>query len=172
MLCSNFKGSEKLKPVVIGKHKMPRCFKSFNIGKYVEYISSDKVWITQYIFNQWLGDRDLKMKLKNRKIILLLDNCPAHKVNIKITHIELMYLPKNSTGILQPIDLGIIKYFKTFFNQYKLNDIINNVEKGFDVYESYKNINLKDAIIYTDYAWKIFLSKQYIITSNILSIQK
>ncbi|KAG0438498.1 Tigger transposable element-derived protein 6 [Dictyocoela muelleri] len=109
--------------------------------------------MTQDIFDQWLVDLDFEMKFKNRKILLLVDNYPAHTVNIKITHFELVYFPKNSTSILQPMNLSIIKCFKTFFNQYKLNDIIYNVENGFDIYKPCKNINLKDAINYTDYAW-------------------
>ena len=42
-LCSNADGSEKLKPLVIGKSENPRCFKSFNHKLYIiDLIDSDK----------------------------------------------------------------------------------------------------------------------------------
>ncbi|KAG0434401.1 hypothetical protein DMUE_5199 [Dictyocoela muelleri] len=52
------------------------------------------------------------------------------------------------------MDFGIIKCFKTYFNKYKFNSIIENVGIGSDVYESYKEINLRDVYLFADIIWK------------------
>ncbi|XP_029657973.1 jerky protein homolog-like [Octopus sinensis] len=67
MLCSNMTGSHKLKPVMIGKPKMPRCFKNFDYGCLVSYYSSQKAWMTGSIFIDWIISFDLQLKLKRRK---------------------------------------------------------------------------------------------------------
>ncbi|KAF7690699.1 Jerky like protein-like [Cucumispora dikerogammari] len=64
-----------------------------------------------------------------------------------------MFFPKNTTGILQPMDRGIIRNFKLFSNRYKLSDVLNQVEKSDNVYDIYKKITLRDTIIYSELAW-------------------
>lgn len=51
------------------------------------------------------------MRLVNRKIVLVVDNCPAHPV-VELTNIELVFLPPNTTSHTQPMDSGIIKNLK------------------------------------------------------------
>ena len=60
---------------------------------------------------------------------------------------------KKTTGILQPIDREIIRNFKLFFNRYKLLNVLDQVEKGGNVYDIYKKITLRDTIIYSELAW-------------------
>ncbi|KAG0442155.1 Tigger transposable element-derived protein 6 [Dictyocoela muelleri] len=154
MLCANLTGSHKLKPLMIGKYKNPRCFKSFNIENFIEYQYSNKAWMTHIIFNKWLRNFNQVLRSEHRNILILIDNCPSHKITSSLSNIEILFLPKNSTGILQPMDIGIIKCFKTYFNQYKLNSIIEKVENGSDVYESYKEINLRDVALFAEISWK------------------
>ena len=46
-LCANADGTHKLKPLVIGKAKRPRCFaKDFDPNIYVAYYSNAKAWMT------------------------------------------------------------------------------------------------------------------------------
>ncbi|KAG0431370.1 Tigger transposable element-derived protein 6, partial [Dictyocoela muelleri] len=137
MLCSNFTGTHKLKPLIIGKYKNPRCFKPFNSKNFVEYIHSKKARMPHPVFDEWVRNFNRELISENRKILLLMDNCLAHKITSSLSNIEIIFLPKNSKGILQPMDIGIIKSFEIYFTQYKLNSIIEQVENGADVYESY-----------------------------------
>ncbi|KAF7685383.1 Tigger transposable element-derived protein 6, partial [Cucumispora dikerogammari] len=153
MLCCNMNGKDRLHPLIIGKSKKPRCFKKFSDKTSVDYTSSRRAWMTSEIFNDWLSKWNTKLKKNNKKILLLLDNCPAHKCRDQLSQIELMFLPKNSTGELQPLDNGIIRTFKANFEKYKLNFILEKVENEFGVYESYKKPNLVDVITFSDLAW-------------------
>lgn len=59
---------EKLKPLVIGKAKQPRCFKNINIDNLpVLWQSNKKAWMTAYIFTEWITKINKLMKLKKKK---------------------------------------------------------------------------------------------------------
>jgi hypothetical protein len=64
----------------------------------------------------------------NTKNLLVIDYCSYHKITAVLTHIEIVFLPPNLTSKLQPLDQGIIKCVKTFFNNQKLNEIIEKIE--------------------------------------------
>lgn len=51
MLCANADGSHKMKTLVIGKSKNPRCFKGFNNP--LLYANSKAAWMTRLIFKEW-----------------------------------------------------------------------------------------------------------------------
>lgn len=51
MLTANADGSHKVKPLVIGKSKKPRCFKGFNNP--LPYANSKSAWMTRIIFREW-----------------------------------------------------------------------------------------------------------------------
>lgn len=58
-----------------------------------------------------------------KKEILLIDNCPSHKydeleMTLKSYGYELIYLPANSTDVLQPLDLTVNKAFKSKYREY------------------------------------------------------
>jgi hypothetical protein len=59
LLGSNMDGSEKLKPLLIGKFKNPRCFKGIKSFP-VTYKFNKRAWMTGEIFIDWLNDLDKK----------------------------------------------------------------------------------------------------------------
>ena len=148
MLCTNMSGSEKMKPIIIGKSKRPRCLRQFKMLDSITYTNSKRAWMTSSIYTNWLTNRNKDLIGQKCKILLILDNCSE-----SLSNIEIKFLPKNYTGNLQPLDLGIIRSFKCKFEKLKLEKILELVEKGNDVYQCYKKINLVDVITFTDIAW-------------------
>lgn len=116
LLCVNMTGTDKLKPLVIGKYAKPRCFKNFSPQSIIDYTYSKRAWMTSQIFNKWLLDWDLLLEKSNKNILLVVDNCPSHKVTVSLKKIEILFIPPNRTSVYQPLDQGIIKCVKTFFN--------------------------------------------------------
>ena len=69
------------------------------------------------------------MAAQNRHIALVTDNCPSHpRPNSPpkaycgppppvLTHVVLVYLPKNTTPFFQPLDQGIIRSFKASYRR-------------------------------------------------------
>ena len=85
------------------------------------------------LFNDWLLSFDQKMAAENRKVLLVIDNCPAHSQtdrHLKAT--ELLYLPPNATCKLQPCDQGVIQNLKVHFRKLLLTKAIRHIEAGAD----------------------------------------
>ena len=74
-----------------------RVFESFVL------YANKTAWMTQYIY-QWECQRlsqFLRKKYPNRKFLLLVDNCPAHRNSQKYENLEVHFFPPGVTGYLQ-----------------------------------------------------------------------
>ena len=109
---------EKRQPRIIGKSKHPRCFKNKDLRN-LKYTSNTKAWMTSSITkNELIEWNSELMRNNNRKVLLLLDNCFAHpNINDLLSQIALVFLPSNTTSILQPLDQDVIRNFKIFYRK-------------------------------------------------------
>ena len=143
----NANGSEKLPLLVIGKSKNPRCFKSVR-SLPVEYTSSKKVWMNADLFTNWLQKLNRRFARQDRKILLVIDNCPVHPVINNLSHIKIVFLPPNSTSCLQPMDQGVIRSMEAFYRKKLLYKMISAIDKGQEF-----SVNLLDALHFIYSAW-------------------
>lgn len=113
LCCCNATGSEKRPLLVIGKSKNPRCFKNLNVSRLsVLYRANSNAWMTAAIFSEWLANWDLELQKSGRKILLLIDNATCHPTCTNFETIQVEFLPPNTTSLIQPLDMGIIKNLK------------------------------------------------------------
>jgi len=64
---------------VIEKLLNPRCFKNINKSALpVTYRANSKAWMRSDIFIEWLKYLDNYFRIKNKKILLLIDNAGSH----------------------------------------------------------------------------------------------
>lgn len=174
MVCSNGSGSHKLKLLAVGKSKNPRAFKNTKIENLpVVYMNQSRAWVTQEICHDWFKSnfvKEVKQHLKAKKLplkaLLLLDNAPGHpdsddlKVKTADGYIEVMYLPKNTTALIQPMDQNVIKTLKAHYKKRLLMDIISQPDA--DITLLLKQFNIKDAILNAAFAW------QQVQSSNVI----
>ncbi|XP_050049629.1 tigger transposable element-derived protein 6-like [Dermacentor andersoni] len=140
-------GSEKLKPLVIGKSKYPRCFK--NVATLpVSYQANGKAWMTQSIFREWIYREDARFSQEKRKVLFLVDNCPAHGTVPGLKSIQLEFLPANTTALLQPMDQGVIQALKSRFRKNLLRRMLLCMDEGNDYW-----VDVLRAIYLLDDAW-------------------
>ncbi|XP_054745683.1 tigger transposable element-derived protein 6-like [Anastrepha obliqua] len=113
------------------------------------------------------------MTKANRKVLLLVDNCMAHKNPTSLKSIKLQFLPPNATSKLQPLDLRIIKNFKQFYRKEVVKILINDMEEG-----RKSNINVLQGIRMAYKAWdnvkqptivNCFATCGFVHSSNILT---
>ena len=103
-LCCNLDGTEKIKPLVIGKSKKPRCFKNVDLdSKWMSYWSNNSAWMNTSIFIPWLKYFNLLMH--GRRVLLLVDNVSSHLKSPELQNVTVHYLPPNMTSAVQPLDV-------------------------------------------------------------------
>ncbi|GFR94758.1 tigger transposable element-derived protein [Elysia marginata] len=147
-------GSDKLPALVIGKAKNPRAFKRTKTLP-VCYSSNKKAWMTSALFEEWLKKLDRQMVTQEREIAMVVYNCPAHPKVEDLKAIELIFLPPNTTRILQPCDQGIIKSLKHIYRKLMVRSYLLHVEeqiKGRRKDEVY-TVNILDALYRIKEAW-------------------
>ena len=73
------------------------------------------------------------MLLNGRKVLLIVDNAGGHRIKqevlIQLRNVRLEFLPPNVTNVLQPLDAGIIKSFKTKYRQLLVKDLIRQLDE-------------------------------------------
>lgn len=148
-LCANYTGKEKLKPIVISTAEKHHCFgKLFEPNNYVSYYHNPKAWMTSVVFTNWTKKLNDNMKKQNRKILLLVDNASSH-VQIDLSHVKISFLPPNMTSVLQPMDAGIIRSFKSHYKKLVVKHYLSTLESHNKLIPP----SVKEAIYMVKLAW-------------------
>ncbi|XP_043838999.1 tigger transposable element-derived protein 6 [Dromiciops gliroides] len=148
LFCCNASGTEKMRPLIVGKSATPRCFKNVH-SLPCDYRANQRAWMTRDLFNEWLTKVDAKMKQAERRILMLIDNCSAHNMLPRLERIQVGYLPSNCTAVLQPLNLGVIHNMKVLYRGRLLKQILLNLNNN----EEKEKINIKQAIDMIAGAW-------------------
>ena len=95
-------------------------------------------------------EQDSKFEGPNRKVLLIVDNCPAHLETGCLKPIELCFLPPNTPSITQPMDLGVIRSLKAKYRSRMIQQII----KAIDENKSIPKVNILDAMKMLTICWE------------------
>jgi len=150
LTCSNWSGTDKLKLLVIGKSKSLRCFKNVHTLQ-CDYKAQNCAWMTGSLFIEWVQQLNCKFVKQKRKVLLFVDNCPAHPKEIILTNIKLVFFPLNAMSKLQPLDQGVIKVLKQKYRKKLVQRYLLEMESMTD--EKTPKINVLHAIHYVSIAW-------------------
>lgn len=91
-----------------------------------DYHGSSWAGMAKKLFTEWLLKVDNKIKKKS-PVLLIIDNCSTHLVNIRLTNARLEFLSPNCTSLLQPLDQGIIKSMKAYFRRRLVERLLINL---------------------------------------------
>ncbi len=152
VLCCASMAGAKIKLLVIGKSKKPRCFKNVK-DLPVDYYANRNAWMTSMLFTEWLRKFDERLC---RKSILLVDNCTAHAINVTLENLRVVFLPPNTTSLIQPCDQGIIKTLKTHYRTEMRRRILTAIDDSDSIHnanEIAKKTSLLDAIHLLAASW-------------------
>lgn len=151
-LCVNADGSDKQKPIVINKAYKPQVFgKRFDPQRLVHWYANKKAWMTTGLFNNWIIKFNSDIKLKNKKVILLLDNASSHvkEEMTTLSNVVLHFLPPNTTSRIQPLDAGIIRTFKAHYRAKQLQQYVDQLDNNEPML-----ISVREALHHIVDAWK------------------
>jgi len=171
-LCANASGDCKIKPLLVYHSENPRAFKSHKIFKeklQVMWRANPKAWVTRQFFVDWVnlvfGPSVKKYLLENNlplQALLVLDNAPAHPPNLEddileeFSFINVLYLPPNTTPLLQPMDQQVIANFKKLFTKHVFRRCFDVTENtNLTLREFWKeHYNIVICLRFIDMAWQ------------------
>lgn len=160
-LCANATGTHKLTPLFIHRFRHPRALKNAMNHLPVVFKTQKRAGMDRALFKDWY-ENHFKPAVKKRqlengvvgKVFLLLDNCAGRKLEPseyqEDDHFEIVFLPSNTSSILQPMDQGIIAKTKRSF-RYKMLRRILSYPGG--IQEFHQRYNIKDCIQFLHEAW-------------------
>ena len=166
LLGGNIAG-HKLKPFLIALSENPRALK--NVNKHalpVYYRSNKKAWMTMALFEDWFQNcfiPEVREYCTNKgipfKILLVLDNAPGHPSYLDDLHpnVKVVYLPPNTTPLIQPMDQGVIATFKAHYLRISFDQAIETMDANPDMdFRAYwKTYNIYHCIKHVAKAWDL-----------------
>ncbi|KAG0434717.1 Tigger transposable element-derived protein 2, partial [Dictyocoela muelleri] len=82
-----------------------------------------------------------------------LDNATCHSITEKFSNIEIIFIPKNTTSLIQPLDQRIIKSFKDKYKTLLVSSFLFSTDVNDNYDKILKNITVLDAISISSLAW-------------------
>ena len=70
-----------------------------------------------FLFEEWVKELDKRFVCEDRKVALIIDQCPAHTRTDGLNAVELIFLPPNTTSETQPMDQGVIRSGKAIYQK-------------------------------------------------------
>ena len=166
MACANASGTHKLDLVFIYKYQNPRSLKHIDKDKLpVVYYSQTNAWMTTVLFERWFEQEfvpvvkgHLNLLGLEERAVLLLDNAPSHtKVYLLMNNdskIRCVFLPPNTTSVLQPMDQGVLDTVKRHYRKKLMRKALDEDNESKSMAEIKKSITIKDAIRWSAEAWE------------------
>ena len=165
MACANASGSIKLPLLFLHKSLNPRCFKNVDKNELpVDYYAQKNSWMDSSIFKAWFHEKfvpscrkALGEKGLTKRAILLLDNAPSYPAVESLCssdgEISCLYLPPNTTALIQPMDQGVLETIKRRYKRDLLLHLLNEENEGLNIAEFTKTLNILDAVLMSAKSW-------------------
>ncbi|XP_070584367.1 tigger transposable element-derived protein 1-like [Erythrolamprus reginae] len=171
-LCANALGDCKVKPLLVYHSENPRAFKTHKILKerlHVLWRSNARAWVTRQFFVDWVnlafGPTVKEYLLSNElplQALLLLDNAPGHPPALQedileeFQFVKVVFLPPNTTSILQPMDQQVIANLKKLYMKHLFRRCFDVTENtNLTLREFWKDhFNIVSCLNIIDLAWQ------------------
>ena len=158
LLGGNAAGDFKLKPLLVYLSENPRAFKGICKSQLpVIWKANKKAWVTLVVFEDWFNnhfvpsvERYCTKKDIPFKVLLSLDNAPGHPPQLDDfnPNVKVVYLPPNTTPLIQPMDQGVIASFKAYYLRKTIAMALQATEtnKLLTLKDFWKSYNILDAV--------------------------
>jgi len=167
LLGGNAEGDFKFKPFLIHNAANPRAMKGLDKNNLpVHYRSNRKAWMTSELFKNWVLECAIpeirfycKKENLNFKALIIIDNAPSHPIylNDLSDNLKFLFMPPNTTSLIQPMDQGVISAFKSYYLRRTFKQLINSIddtETNTTIPYFWKKYSIVDAIFNISDSWK------------------
>ncbi|XP_041053574.1 tigger transposable element-derived protein 1-like [Carcharodon carcharias] len=157
LLGGNAAGDFKFKPLVVHHSETPRALRGYSKEHCVIWRSNKKAWMTGALFQEWFSLYAIPAWREYCareniafKILLLLDNCPGHPINLDdlSENVKVIFLPPNVNSLLQPMAQGVIAAFKAYYLRRTFSQLLSETdgENAPSVREFWRGYNILKGI--------------------------
>ncbi|XP_066489716.1 tigger transposable element-derived protein 1-like [Tiliqua scincoides] len=167
LLGGNAAGDFKIKPMVVYHSETPRAMRGFSKEHLpVVWKSNKKALLTADLFQQWYVSgfcpavkQYCEEKNVEPRALLLLDSAPGHPHNLETLRtsvpVEVVFLPSNTTSLLQPMDQGVISYFKAYYLRRTFKQLVSNMyDQEQTIGDFWNSFSIMHAIENISMSWK------------------
>ena len=104
--------------------------------------------MTSEVMEAVLARFNRKLILEHRKVILFLYNATCHPESMigQFLQIKIVFLPKNTTSRLQPLDAGIILNFKVKYRKRLVKCVLAKIQEDASTTQIVKGVDVLVAI--------------------------
>eukprot|EP00117_Sycon_ciliatum_P011952 scpid40580/ scgid13208/ Tigger transposable element-derived protein 2 len=130
------------------------------------------------LFTKWFHDRfvptvssELRKLGLPAEAVLLLDNAPSHPDTTALCSsdgkITCMFLPPNTTSLIQPMDQGVLENIKSLYRRDLLLKAVTEEQHAehSTVIDFMKGLTIKDAVLVSARSWDQVRSKDTLMKS-------
>nr|XP_045618267.1 uncharacterized protein LOC123770459 isoform X1 [Procambarus clarkii]XP_045618268.1 uncharacterized protein LOC123770459 isoform X1 [Procambarus clarkii]XP_045618269.1 uncharacterized protein LOC123770459 isoform X1 [Procambarus clarkii]XP_045618270.1 uncharacterized protein LOC123770459 isoform X1 [Procambarus clarkii]XP_045618271.1 uncharacterized protein LOC123770459 isoform X1 [Procambarus clarkii] len=165
LLCANASGDLKMKPMMVYHSKEPHSLKGTSLSQLPVLWKWNKTpRVTAELFEDWFVNYAIPTvqnycQCKNlaEKALILVDHAQNHPLYLNDIHdtIKIMYLPRNTTSLIQPLSQGIFTQLKCMYLKSVLQNLLLETEgkEANDVKEFWKSYTIKDCIMCISKCW-------------------
>jgi hypothetical protein len=157
VLCGSTAG-HMIKSGMVYRAKNPRTLKNKNKSYLpIFWQHNQKAWVTAVLHTEWFHQcfipevkKYLEQERLSFEVLLITNNAPGHPTSIAIgnENVKVVFLPPNTTSLLQPLDQGIIRYVKATYTRLVFEQIraAIDAEPNLENMECWKSFTIADAI--------------------------
>ena len=112
--------------------------------------------MTSEVMQAALACFNRKLVFEDRKVILFLANATCHPESMmgQFSQIKIIFLLKNATSKLQPLDAGIIQNFKGKYQKRLVKYVQGRIQEDASVTQIVKGVDVLVTIRWLQEAWK------------------
>ena len=112
------------------------------------------------IFQEWVRKLDRTFRMEGKNFLLLIDNCPAPLSASDLTNVQLVFLPSNTTSVLQQMGQGVTRSLKVHYQ----GTVVRRLCRALDKTKTLPKISILQAMKILVSLWKA-VSAQTIVNS-------
>ncbi|KFD61368.1 hypothetical protein M514_26423 [Trichuris suis] len=135
----NATGDAVLKPLLVYHSEHPRALRNINKKTLPAVFRAHRSgWNTRLIFSDYMTnyvspfvERYCRKNNLDNRCLMIVDNCTVHPANITEYggNVHVVFLPPNTTSLLQPCDLGLIAIIKAYYTQNVMRFIVSAIDE-------------------------------------------
>ncbi|KAF2362688.1 DDE superfamily endonuclease domain [Trinorchestia longiramus] len=165
LLGGNVEGDFKLKPMVVNRSQNPKALKGCDLNSLpVIWRSHKTALVTKSLFEDWLTnyfspvvEQYCQNNSLSNKVLLILDNAPGQSATLSniCENVKVIFLPPNTTLLLQPMAQGVIAAFKAYYLRKTFQQAIlaTTENTSLSLLDFWENFSIMDAIHAINDSW-------------------